>query len=243
MLTSLATQFANGFNNCQPYQTMAESGVPDPTFSHIFTEDFNTFPTGNFVQTLVGTGTTAVTAGVGGLATITTTAASGDAVYIQTLVAGFQLTPNKHHFFKAMLQIGDPVNSDVYCGLIATSATPLAAADGLFLWAKAGSLAWTLRSVIGGVVTETVLPASQYPVVANTMMEVGFHVDSTGNVEIFFNPSTGTAVPPVGQKGRAGGYFGGTLTQALLSPSFGVRSNTASAKTAVFDFLVASDER
>lgn len=243
--SSLTTQFPSGINNCAPWQTMSESGVPDPSFSQLYHEDFTRYAAGDFTQTLVGAGTAALTAaqGPGGILLLTTTAGAADTVYEQSVAACFQFTQAKHAFFKARLSLSDATLCDAYAGLIATSATPLAANDGLFFFKASGGTTWVLRSIVGGVTTDTPLPANC--VAANaTFLEVGFHVDATGGVEVFFNPTTGVnTVNPAAGRGRVAYFNSAAVTQALLAPSFGLRNGAAAAKTLALDYLTVSSER
>lgn len=246
MFSSLTTQFPGGINNCATWQTMSEAGSPDPSFSQLWHDDFNNYNAGNFTLTLVGTGTQALTAAQGphGILLGTTSAGAADANYMQLPVASFQLTPGKHAFFKTELALSDATLCDAYAGLIATSATPLAAADGLFFFKASGAATWVLRTIIGGVTVDYPLPAGC--VAANAVfLEVGFHVDQQGNVEAFFNPTTGVNLPAVGGiRGRVASIPNSqALTQVLLAPSFGIRNGAAAIKTMAVDYLTVSVER
>lgn len=244
--TSSTTQFPAGITNCQPWQTMSESGIPDPSFSQLFHDDFNRDPTSQWTITKGSTGTSALTAaqGPGGVLLVSTAATLNDTVYEQLPVAGFQLTNGKHQFFKARLALSDASLCDAYVGLIATSATPLTAADGLFFYKAAAATTWVLRSVIGGVTTDTPLPANC--VAANaTFLEVGFHVDGYGSVEAFFNPTTGVNSPvnAAAGRGRVAFFNSAAVTQALLAPSFGIKAGAAAVKTLAVDYITVSAER
>lgn len=244
MWSSLATSLPGGVNNCAPWQTMSESGIPDPSFSQLFHEDFNKYTAAEWTVTNVGvTPTNALTAETGGVLLNTTTAGAADATYLQLPVAGFQLLAGKHIFFKARIKQSDATTSDIYAGLIMTSVTPLAANDGLFFFKATGATTWVLRSRIGGASTDLALPASSVAVNA-TYQELGFHIDNLGNVEAFFNPTTGSpGIPNAGDNRGRDASFQPSLTQVMLSPSFGIRNGAAAIKTMSIDYITVSAER
>lgn len=241
-LSSQTTNFPGGVSNAAPYQAMAEAATPDPSWSQMYHNEFNTYIATDLTTTLVGTGTTALVAESGGVLLSTTSAAAPDANYHQLPVAGFQITPGSQLFFKCRIKI-DSLLSDVYAGLIETSATPLAAANGLFFVKAAGAGTWVLRSIVGGVTTNTALPAALLAVV-NTWCEVSFYYDGQGNVAAFFNPTTGPSKPAANApKGYVVTFSPAAgFTTAVLAPSFGHRNSTAVARTMRVDYLTASNE-
>jgi len=242
MFTSTNTNFPGGVTNAAPYQAMAEACTPDPSWSQLYHNELNTFVATDFTTTLVGTGTTALSAESGGVLLSTTTAAAPDANYYQLPVAGFQITAGSQLFFKYRGKL-DSLLSDFYCGLIATSATPLAATEGLFFYKAAGAGTVVLRSTIGGVSVDTPLGAGN-AIVANTWFELSFYYDATGNVAAYFTPTTGptkpTSLQPKGYVARYSPAAG--FTAAVLAPSFGFRNSTAVARTLRTDYLTVSNE-
>lgn len=241
MFDSQTTRMPGGVTNAAPWQTLAAAGFPDPTYAQIYAEDFNTFTAGDFTFTAVGTPTQALLAAAGGRLRLTNTTGSTDACYAQLVAAGFQLTPGTDAFFKFKGKASIVANGTIYAGLIATSTTPLAAADGLFVKAVAGVL--TLVSVVGGVTTSVAFPASEV-LVAATDFEIGIHVDYQGNVEAFFNPSTGQNPPAAGYpRGRSCALYAPGVTQALLAPSFGMLNGAGTARTLDVDYVVAAVDR
>lgn len=235
-----------GVTNSFPWQAMAEAGIPDPSFSQLYHEEFNVYRPGDFTVTNLSTGTQALSPEVGGVLRLLTAATGADSTYVQLPVAGFQLLAGAHHWFKARLNLSAGLAMDVYAGLIATGTTPIAApVNGLFFFKAAGALTWVLRSVVAGVTIDLALPA--FSVVADGVWsEVSFHVGSAGEVEAFFNPTTGgfTPVPVGGSRGRVAVTPPTTVvTQAVLSPSFGVRNSAAAQANALkIDYLTVSSE-
>ncbi len=245
MFASKSTNFPGGVTNAASYQAMAESGIPDPSWSQLYHNEFNTFIATDLTATLVGTGTSALVAESGGILLATTTAGIADANYYQVPVAGFVLTPGSACFFKARLKLSEVTNCAVYAGLIMTSATPLTANDGLFFLKASGAATWVLRSIIGGVAVDTPLPAANVAVAA-TFLEVSFYYDVGGSIAAFFTPTTGLTVPSATQpKGYVATYTPAAatgVTTAVLAPSFGILNTTAVARTLRCDYITVSNE-
>lgn len=243
MIASRTTSFANGVSNCNPLQAMAESGVPDPSFSQLFHDDFVKFTAADWTITNVGvTPTNALVSEVGGVLLNTTTTGISDATYLQLPAPSFQLIPGTHHFFKARLKMTNATACSVVAGLCSTSSTPISAADGLYFYKAPGAQTWALRHRLAGVTTDYPLGALNV-VGNNTYAELSYHIDAQGNVEVFFNPTTGAFTqPPVGgPKGRIL-LVTPAITQALLTPTFGILNATTAALGLSIDYITMSSE-
>src|SRR5258706_2992742 len=123
---SLTTRMPNGVTNAAPWQTMGASGVPDPTWSHLYVNDFDTFNTTDWTTTLVGTGTQAKTDYDGGAILVTNSAGATDATYMQLTNAGFKLGSSKAMFFKFAGQLSAVSLDTFYCGLVQKGANTIA---------------------------------------------------------------------------------------------------------------------
>jgi hypothetical protein len=248
---------ANGVTNAADYQTMAYAGQPDPSWSHTYHNDFDTYLASDWTVTVVGTGTAALAATDGGYLVLTTTGGATDSVLMQLKAASFKALPGKDVFFKAlMVAYSDAITDTIHAGLIATSTTPLTAADGVFLSKANGVNTWTLNAVIGGVTVSAAFPAAQ-GMVAGVPMEVGFHIDYLGNIEGFINPTTGadwqqldptsTATGAMTVRGRSAFIPASSLpngiTQVLLNASFGITNGNATVHTLGVDYITAVRNR
>jgi len=243
-LTSATSNFPNGVTNAAPWQAMAESIIPDPSFSQVYHNEFNTYQATDFTTTLVGTGTAALSAEIGGVLLDTTTAGAADAVYHQLPVASFGIVPSSALYFKARFK-ADSTLPAIICGLISTSATPISAPDGIWFVKNASSANVILRHRIGGVTTDVALPTS-LTVVANTWVELSFYYDGKTSIAAFFNPSTGAVPRPVSSATANPGYVAistpAALTTAVLNPTFGILNSTAVARTIKWDYITVSCE-
>lgn len=248
------TRFPRGLTNAAPWQTMYAFGAPDPTWGHIDCDDFNKFLATDWTITKVGTGAVALLAGLNGLLRVNTTAGIADSTYLQRVVASYQAVAGKGITYKFAGTLSDVTNCTFVCGLFATAGDPLAANDGVYISKATGSGALNLILKIGGVVTATVPFPAACVLTAATAFELGFHIDSFGNVEVFWNPTTGASQQvnpganyslPV-SRGRVASYqqVGATnLTQVLLNPTFGLLNTTAVARTLDVDYQVVAQNR
>lgn len=249
---SLTTSMPNGVTNSAPYQTMANAGICDPSWAHVYHNDFDTFLASDWTITKTGTGTTALTPGDGGLLLLTNTTGAADAIYMQLAAAGFKLTAGKDVFFKFVGTLSAVISDVFYCGLINTTVTPATPADGVYIIKPTGAAALQLVTMIGGVATTVNFPAAAIPV-AGTAFEVGFHIDYLGNVEAFFNPTTGadwqqldplsSAAGAMTARGRVALSAVPSLTTANLNVSFGLLNSTGVANTLTVDYVTAVKHR
>jgi len=244
-LTSATSNFPNGVTNAAPWQAMAEAIIPDPSYSQLYHNEFNVYQATDFTTTLVGIGTTALVAESGGVLLDTTTAGAADAIYHQLPTACFVITPGSAMYFKCRFKVDNATLPNIYAGLIAASATPLAATDGIWFLKAAASANVILRHRIGGVTTDVALPTI-LTVNATAWFELSFYYDGKQSIAAFFNPSTGAVPRPTPSSTANPGYCAvmtlSAFTTAILSPSFGILNSTAVARTVRWDYITASNE-
>lgn len=257
---SLTSNTPNGLTNAAPYQTLGQAGFPDPTWAHIYANDFDTYTAGDWTVTLVGTGTQALTAGVGGRLLVSNTAGASDATYMQKTPAGFNIpaaqpspSTGKQCFFKFSGQLS-AVSADVwFAGVAQAGATTIASiTNGIYI-AKATGQAGLTLNVVAASVTQTVNFPATCVLTAATDFEVGFMVDVYGNVAGFWNPTTGWSTPISSANLAAGtqtrGYacalYAPTMpaSTTLVSPIMGLLNSSAVANTMQVDYLLFSNDR
>lgn len=255
---SLTTRMPNGLTNAAPGQTMGASGIPDPSWAHVYHNDFDTFLAGDWTETVVGTGTVATQAVDGGAILVSTSAGATDAMTLALGKGTFQLVAGKAAFFKLKATLSDVLADVFFAGLVNANVTTLASiTDGIYISKAAGSALLTLNSAVGGVVTSVALPALEIPVAA-TAFEIGLSVDYLGNLAAYFNPTTGSNPISAAQaassqaRGRVAALFANAngaqatpnvLTQALLAPAFSLTNGAAAIKTLSVDYVTAVRER
>ena len=242
MPRSLTTRNPNGVTNAAPWQVMAAAGVEDPTWAYQNFHEFNNYIGGDWAATLVGAGNVGVTPAAGGVLELLTSAGATDSVFLQHAVATHRLVAGKDHFFKFKGQVSDVINTVVYFGLIATDTTPLTNADSVMFRKATGQASLSLESTIGGVTTSVAIPNSA--LVNATDFECGFHVTADGDIEAFFNPTTGPNSPAAGAvRGYSAVLRQPGVTQALLNISMGVLNSTAAAHFLHADYILGVSHR
>ena len=142
-----------GVNNAQIGSTSSSNAIKnnhplwnypqlDPTRLFQSFEDFATYRTVDWTLTQIGTGTSALVAGVGGILQLTTTAASGDAVTIQHTSADHDIEASSGEQFWFSTRVKPQLASvpDYYFGMFNAAATvPASATDGVYFHCNAAS--------------------------------------------------------------------------------------------------------
>jgi hypothetical protein len=226
---------------------MGAAGSPDPGYSHLYHNDFDNFTSTSWTISTVGTPTQAIADGDGGQLLVTNTAGAADACYLQLPNGTFAPKAGSQTFFKFAGTLSDVTNDVFYAGLVQKGATTVASiTDGIFISKATGSAALTLNIRKASVAVTAAFPAASIPV-AGTQFEIGFMVDTLGNVAAFFNPTTGNdvPVPAGGQRGRVVAIYQPSAVPAAvaLTPAFGLLNSTAVARTLSVDFLTVVRER
>lgn len=244
---SPTTRLPQGVTNCAPWQTMGASGLPDPGFAHVYHNDFDSYTAAQWTVANTGSCTQAMTEGDGGQLLVTTTTGIADASYLQLVNAGFIPKAGSQTFFKFAGTLSDVTNDVFYAGLVQKGATTVASiTDGIFISKATGSAALTLNIRKGSAAVTAALPAAAIPI-AGTQFEIGFMVDTLGNVAAFFNPTTGNDIPVAagGVRGRVAAIYQPSAVPATvaLTPAFGLLNSTAAARTLTVDFLTVVRER
>lgn len=250
--SSLTTRMPDGVTNAAPWQTMGNSGIPDPTWSHLYVNDFDTYTAGDWTVTTVGTGVVTKTPFNGGAINLATSAGATDSQAVQLAEAGFQLLPGKSCFLKFSGQISDILNDTFFFGLAQAGATTMASiTNGIFVskdTATTGALTLHVRSA--SVDVSVPLPLSQ-SLVAGTPFELGIVAGFDGNALAYFNPTTGknpiyasVAASPNGQsRGAVALLAGATFPVGLMAPMVSMTNASAVIRNLVADYIVVSNER
>jgi hypothetical protein len=218
-------------NGANPNTWQRMLGRDDLTRYFQFFRDFDTYGAGDLVITDVGTSlATALTDGDGGVVLITTGADNPSSRFFQAPKLMFYPTAGKQMWFTARWTASQASDTDIILGLVAQDTTPLANTDGLY-FIKANGAA-TYSFVTNSASTATTASAIG-TLTAATFVETSFYYDGNGNVEYFINNvKQGTLSTNVLSAGTTG-----------LTPTFGIKSNSANARTLSIDYIWAIEER
>jgi hypothetical protein len=138
------SNFENGISTAAQGTALGAYGSPDPTAFHQLFDDFNTYTSGNWTLTNVGTGTPILVAGDGGLLSVPTSGASADSTFLQKTTEGFSFAVGKPMWFKCRFKVS-LLTSTLVIGLQVTDTTPLSVTDGIYWLSTTTTGALTLE--------------------------------------------------------------------------------------------------
>lgn len=249
--TGLTTRIPQGVTNAEPFQTMGLAGLLDPTWAHTYANDFDQYVAADWTLGGTGTPTAALTAGNGGILTLTTTTGASDSVTLLKNPVAFAVnTATKQTFFK-FAGTASSVAGDFYCGLASTAPAEASIVNGIVLHKAAAAATFTLDIFVASVKTSVALPAA-CTMVAATPIELGIVVDALGNVLAFWNPTTGNnpmgqnqvgGTTPTNGRGAVAMIAAPSLPTVNLAPVVSYVNASAAAQTVAVDYIVASTER
>ena len=240
------SNFPHGISNNQQFTLFGDFPTPFPSnYAALFFLDFikgTDYTAADWTVTAT-TGTTALTAGNGGWLLQTTAASQNDIQHNQLTPAPFAITAGYPAWFAMRFKSADIVDPSHIFGLEVAggSFTPT---DGVYFTKAAG--ASTLNLVIRGSSTSTTVAVPG--TLANaTFYTVGWYYDGNAIPTIYAFNTAGNTYPNAasGALKSVGGYevtSTQTMTNlptAALSPAFGVKADTSSARTLTIDWVMA----
>lgn len=226
------TRFPNGVGTRRKPDPLANYGAPDPTDYHRFFDDFDTYTSGAWTATVTGTGTTALTAGDGGLLASATSGLANDANYLQKTTEGFSFEAGKPAWFKTRFKVS-ALTSVIVIGLQVTDTTPEDVTDGIYFLSTTATGAVTIycrKDATTGSTTGTGMT-----LVADTFTELAWYWDGKSEVQFFQDGA---------HKGTLTGVTASTyLPDTTTTVSFGIRTTSAAVKTLTLDYVLAAKAR
>lgn len=232
MANNVVTRFPGGVTNVSESSIFADLMLTDHTLLHEYWNDFNLYTATDWVVTLIGLGTAALTAGDGGWLLLTDTAANGDGVALQKTPAGFSFTAGKKAFFKARLKVDSATLAAFVVGLQIVDTTPLDVTDGIYFLKSAGAATIDVicrKDATTGSNSATAIAS----VVSDTFVELAWYYDGISKVAYAVN---GTVL---GTISGAAAY----LPDAITTISFAVQNGSAVVRTMTVDYVYAAIER
>lgn len=228
---SQVTRFVNGINNVADNNILADFGMLDPTKWIVHFDDFINYVSGDWTETAVGSGTTALGNVNGGALVVTTSGSSGDSRFSQKIGRSFLLSVGKRAFFKGRFKIDNVLTCSMVMGLQNNDTTPEDATDGIyFIKNSSNSIdlvcrkdASTGSKSVTGVAT----------LINDTFIELAWYFDGEDTlyyaVDGVIRGSTSVSTA--------------TLPDAQLSMSFGFETNAAATRAGTVDYVFAALER
>lgn len=230
------SRFPGGLTNAAPGSNMGMAGFPDPSFWHVYFDDFDTFTAAQWTITTVeagaGSATEALTDADGGVLLITNDAADNDADFFQKVGESFLMEAGKRAVFKARFRTNDAVQSDIVIGLQVTDTTPLDVTDGIYFLKAYGVATFDLicrKDASAGSTAATAVATAAN----DAWLTLGWFYDGKGNIAVFVNDAQVATL-------AATSAF---LPDTELTVSFGIQNGEAVAKTLSLDYILAAKER
>lgn len=230
-----STNFTKGVNNITAQNILGQMIQLDPTQTHTYFNDFDTYTAGDWTVTETQAGATQALANVdGGVLLLTNSAADNDLNALQKVGESFKFEAGKKLFCKARFAVSDATESDFIIGLQITDSTPLAVTDGVYFRKDDGDA--NLDFVV--VKDSTASTATAIATVANnTYLTVGFYYN--GVDEVIYAASTNNNNPTILGKLDVTNL----PDDEELTISFGIQNGEAVAKTMSIDYIFVSKER
>lgn len=226
------TRFPNGLSTRKNTDPFGQYFHPDQTDEHRYIDDFNTFTSTAWTNTVVGTSTPALVAGDGGILSIATSATSSDSSFLQRVPESYSMETGKPSWFSCRFQVS-LLSSVVVFGLQVTDTTPEDVTDGIY-WVSTtatGALTFYCRK---DATTGSISSTAAGTLVAATYTELAWYWDGKNTINFYQDRV---------QKGSLTGIATTYLPDTTLTPSFGVRTTSAAIKTMLVDYFYISKSR
>lgn len=225
------TRLPAGLSTAKPTYPLGAYTHPDETDQHLYLNDFNSYTSGDWTITVVGSSTPALTAGDGGLLAIVTSATSGDSAFLQKTIASFTFETGKPAWFAARFKVSTLATTAVM-GLQVIDTTPLDVTDGIYF------LTTTATGAVTGIVRKNATTGSSSvavgTLVADTYTELAWYWDGKDTVTFFQDKVA---------KGSITGVAASYLPDTTCTVSFGIQTDSANARTMTVDYFMAAKSR
>jgi len=225
------TRLPAGLSTRKSTNALGSYTAPDPSDEHRFFDDFNSFSSTIWTNTVVGTSTPAIVTGDGGILSVATSGASSDSSFLQKTGEGFSFEAGKPAWFKCRLQVS-ALTSVIVFGLQVTDTTPEDVTDGIYFLSTVTTGAVTIICRKNATTGST--SAAAGTLVAGTYTEFAWYWDGKDTVSFWQDDI---------QKGSLTGIAANYLPDTTTTISFGLRTTTAAVKTLLVDYIFASKSR
>lgn len=225
------TRYPNGISTRKSTDPYGQYFHPDQTDEHRYAEDFNNYLATAWTITVVGTSTPALVAGDGGILSCATSTASSDSVFLQRTPESYSFETGKPAWFSCRFQVSALTSVAVF-GLQVTDTTPEDVTDGIYWVSTTGTGA--LTGYVRKNATTGSASVSCGTLVAGAYTELAWYWDGKDTVTFYQDRVA---------KGSITGVAANYLPDTTTTPSFGLRTTSAAAKTMLVDYFYASKSR
>lgn len=246
MSFSKPVRYPKGVSNQPSYSPLGDFPIPSPLAAHVLVDDFDNYTAAQWTVTTT-TGSTALTAGNGGLVIQSTAATLNDIQANVKTPAAFAPVAGQGVWFMWRGQLANASDCTMQVGL-QTGGTFLAPTDGIFFTKAAAATSVSLVVRAAGTSTTVAIPTFAFANATNAML--AYYYDGRQIVAWAANsPSTGVPVTNPGTSNSLSVYTATIGTQTLtnlptaaLSPAFGLSAGSAAVRTMTTDYILAANE-
>lgn len=209
--------------------------VFNPLDHVVFFDDFYKYTAGDWTLTETQAGATqALTSGHGGRLLLTNSAADNDLVSLQHGTTSFVMSSGRKFWMQMRFQCSEATESDLFLGLSAIDASPIASAPSDFIafTKDDGSTALNFKTQGSSAAIQSI--ASIGTLAAATDITLGMHYDGGSGLLVFANNNN---------TGSATAAFASLLPTAALAPTIALQNGDGNARTLNVDYLLFAAER
>jgi hypothetical protein len=191
--------------------------------AHVLSDDFDYFNPDDWTETKTDAAASAgLSEGDGGTLFLVNSSDVNDLNSIQKKAPSVSFENGKKLFFEALLRVDDKTDGRLAVGLVATTATPFSASNGLYFRKLNGSTFLSIVAAFFG--QETVI--ANVAEISSDWFSVGYKWDGVGeNILIYFN---GFEVASVASSSIP--------LDAALAPTFAIVNGSDEARTMAIDY-------
>jgi hypothetical protein len=252
-------RFPSGVATSPPGFLFGNLGIPTPAYYYQYFNDFSTYAAGDWTVTTGGTGTSALTDGLGGKLIQTTNTTAADFQANQLTKKSFSTQSGQDIWFGINFELSAGGSTGAtgpafVAGLGDTFAGGATGPTNGGIWFKKAAGSTTLNLLVTASSTTTTIPVGT--LAAATPYTVGYYYNGSAATPTLYVFSTipyadGSVTKPQvyapgGSQLVATAYSGGTYTLAnlpvaatLMTMGFGIQGGTTAAQTSTVDYVFA----
>lgn len=233
-MSNTPTRFPKGSTNVTRDNPMNMLPCQDPSKAHVYFTDFDSLTIADFTVTKVGSGTTALAAGDGGVLLATNTAGATDSIVLTKTPSNFNMSAGLQTWFRTSFQTSDATKSKLMFGLVNATATTFSPTDGFWFSKAAAGTAFALNYASTTATAQSVTgqaPSQTFALANATEVVLSIYWDGVNTVWFYINDTV------------AGSIVVTSVTAVALAPVLAIQNGEAVAKTLSIDYLMTAKER
>ena len=228
------TRFPNGITDVSKVDMMGDMKVVDPTSTHMYFNDFDTYVAGNWTVTeSAATATQALTDIDNGAILLTNDTTDNDSVLLEKVGESFELSDGNKLWFECKFKAGTTVaQTDILVGIAekaVSKADGTGLTDGIYFTKDDGDANIDFNVTKDSTTTSA---AAVGTITANTYITLGFYYDGSSGIEYWVD----------------GVHIGTAATTNLpddeeMTVVFGIQNGESAASTMTVEYIMGNKNR